>query len=246
MKTSTRLLIILFISVPVTMFAFNWLLIREYHAGKLTIRWTPTMDETMELPAFKHVVMDGRLHHSKGNRHLNGVLLHLASDARQKPVLMIPKILRKNVVIKVLNDTLYISYYKKNVSDAFLNWPRLSLYGSKINSLTLHYGHYLITHLTTDSLRLQATNAKVDVNNLTATTLQAVAHGPSTIHLYANDKVEQFEYSILDKDGKLEVEHGAAQSYKPGEVHPDAHLVLIGKAPEMQKYITQHSSGKPD
>jgi hypothetical protein len=249
MKTSTRLLIILFISIPATMVAFNWLLINEYNEGNLTVRWRPTTHDTTELPAFKHVVMDGRLHHSKGIQSINGLLLDFVSYPNQKPLLLIPDFLHKNVVTKVINDTLYISYYKEHVQEGiFWDWSsyHLSLYGSKINSLTLNYGHYLIIHLATDSLRLQATNADVSVNNVTTTMLNIAAHGSSTIHLYANNKVEQFEYSILDKEGKLEVEHNAAQSYKPGDVHPDAQLVLIGKAPEMQKYVTHQPSGKPD
>lgn len=251
MKTSTRLLIILFISIPVTMFAFNWLLVNEYKAGNLSlITWAQTAEEKRELPAFKHVVMDGRFHHSKGIQPINGGLtLEIASDPGQKPLLMIPEIARKNVVIKVINDTLYISYYKKNIDvDAALywNWHHLTLYGSKISSLTLNYGNYLILHLATDSLNLQATDAIVSVNNLTATTLNAMVHGLSTVHFYENNKVDQFEYSILDKGGKLEVTHNTSQSYKPGEVNPDAQLVLIGKAPEMQKYIMHQSSGEQE
>jgi hypothetical protein len=249
MKTSTTLLSILFISIPITMVAFNWLLINEYNEGNLTVRWTPPTHDTMELPAFKHVVMDGRLHHSKGIQSINGLLLDFASYPNQKPLLLIPDFLRKNVITKVINDTLYISYYKEHMQEGVLwdwNSYHLSLYGSKINSLTLNYGSYLITHLATDSLRLQATNADVNVNNLTATTLNITAHGSSAVHLYANNKVEQLEYSIHDKDGKLEIQPDAARSYKPGDVHPDAQLVLIGKAPEMQKYITHQRSGKPD
>lgn len=242
MKTSTRLLIILFLSIPVTMFAFNWLLVNEYKTGNLSlIQWTQYPEEKRELPAFKHVVMDGRFHHSKGTQPINGGLtLEIASDIAQSPLLVIPEIARKNVVTKVMNDTLYISYYKKNVdADAALywNWRHLTLYGSNISSLTLNYGNYLIIHLATDSLNLQATDAIVSVNNLTAKTLNAMVHGSSTVHFYENNKVDQFAYSLLDKNGKLEVTHNTSQSYKPGEVNPDAQLVLIGKAPEMEKYI---------
>lgn len=244
MKTSTRILIILLISIPVTMFAFNWLAINEYKTGNFNFIYTPPADEKRELPAFKHVVMDGRLHHSKGSQPLNGLLLDIASDPGQKPTLVIPELVREFTTVKITNDTLYISYYKKNIdieSALFWSWGRLSLYGSTINSLTLNHGSYLITHLTTDSLKLQTTDAEVNVNNLTATTLKTLAYGRSAIHLNPNNNIEHCEYSIYDENGKLEVERNASKSYKPGKVHPDAQLILIGKASEMQKYIVDQS-----
>jgi hypothetical protein len=227
------------------MIIFNWLLAREYKSGNL--QYQPILDpiEKRSLGAFRHVVMDGRIHHRDGSLNLGfGYVLEVKSTPGQKNEITIPIAIKNNIFTRVVNDTLYISFYKEVVDVRSINsipksqgWYNASLSAVKINSLTLNHGSFLINGLITDSLQFRAEDAEINVSNLTAKRLNAIVRGASIIRIHASNTIEGCEYSITDEEGTIEIDNHAAKTYIQGFIHPKARIVLSGDASEMQGHL---------
>jgi len=122
MKTSTKLLIAFFLSIPIALFAHNWLLKKQYLAGHLITNYYDDSGDyvyTM-LPKFKYLVINGAI--TSGDLHNGGIgyrsfnpqtNITIEPNTKKGQSVGILKTYESLLNTKLSHDTLYIWFYRK-------------------------------------------------------------------------------------------------------------------------------------
>ncbi len=182
MKTSNKLLIVFFIALPTTLFAYNWLQREQYIIGKLI----PELDHssgdfndstdyvTKQLPPCKYLVINGLVSSgnlSEGNYSTfwsndRNVFIHGDHTGPQQA--FVNKNYGSLFTTRLVKDTLYISFYReKHITNISSNSQvLLGLYlNSDVEYIKAGYSNYIVS----GSFNLKRMGISGTINSLSNT-----------------------------------------------------------------------------
>ncbi|MDN3585032.1 GIN domain-containing protein [Mucilaginibacter flavus] len=216
MKTSTKLLIIFFSCIPLSLLAYNLLLKNEFDKKTFIREYRQDALNTFvkqNLPAFKHVVVagiDGTVDRgfktywcprvSVGNiGNLPVAIQHTGN------YINIIEQYRHNVNFKVKNDTLFMSFVAIVNDVDITNTSGLQDELVQINAGNIESINAVSTYMTisnnvspSGSLALSiAGHGHYDINNLSIDKLNITANDSSSVNIWKNNRIKNLNYSLL-------------------------------------------------
>ncbi|WP_184547355.1 GIN domain-containing protein [Mucilaginibacter sp. FT3.2] len=256
MKTSTKLIIILFTCIPVSLLAYNLLLKNEYNNGNFYRDLYPknTLDyiPIAQLPAFKHIVIDGSLKIPVDGGFETWMWMARVwvghndekTNTGSRNTISVIKELRSNLITTVKNDTLFISFSVKSKYDnSVRNWNNESdivrISANNVSSIRANSAKVTIGNNpgSTDSLKLTvADQSHYDVNNLSIKYLNITAADSSYLNIWKNNHVSTLNYSLKGKSS-LNIDEHPVQHFNALQVDSAAKIQITGKARLMQKQL---------
>jgi len=254
MKTSTKLLTILFIGIPVALFIYNWLLKEQYAAGKLEeVKYVDVLEDRLlerDVPAFKYLVIDGALRSGKSKDpgpyvedwSMNITILNVRDNQKQK--IKVNKLYANMLQTRINNDTLFVSFYRnKRISNFPSRWYNRLLTiqtPNNVNSITSRNGNYTIQSFISNNFKLiSGEGSSVTFDNSTFDRLEIIARDRQ-VSISANNKVKELYYS-LSNDSRLDIDDTGKNisKFMPGRIDTSATISLTGKALRVHKYMTR-------
>ncbi len=253
MKTSTKLMIILFTCIPVSLLAYNLLLKTEYNKGNFYQELHPEDNSvfvTKPVSAvFKHIVIDGSLKMKEsGSFELWMARIRIGKNTETTHpggnIVTVNKELMENLETLVKNDTLFISF---RVRDKFDNNARnwndegdiVKIFASNVQSVDIRYAFVTIAGnlSNADSLKLRvADGSHYDINNLSVKNLNVAAADSSYVNVTKSNRINMLNYSLRGKSS-LKVDETPAKEFYAGLVDSTANIQITGNAKYMQKQL---------
>lgn len=242
MKASNKLLIAVFIFMPLTMTVFNLLLKDQFVKGNISaIRPVKETNVKYELKPFRHVVFDGRLLFKRnGKERAVGAVqaLNLSVKKGDAFMLEVPPGRADMLNYSYRGDTLFIKYEIKEQSgrSAWNGYARLT--APAVSSVTNVRSMVNIEGLQQD--------IPVEVRGYGEATFTAMAfHVPvAHLHLEGNSKLEMLsaEIDTLSYDLAVNSELALKRPYtinvfKPGVVDTLSIISVAGNGTEMQAIV---------
>lgn len=265
MKTSTKLLIVLFACIPLSMFAYSYLLKQEFTAGNFTqdIYKHKNTRIYKSIAPFKHLVIDGNLYVSeessltksatqgKQKQFIGERILSIGWDAPVEIIhhgimkaeySVLPKY--KDVIkTKIKNDTLYVSFFKKNGTNTY--WSNndclLKISNPQLISVNLNSGTFVLKDMNGQDLNAVTKNAKVTFKNSSFKQLEVSAELTTTLNIQSN-KIDVLRYSLLDKSNLL-LEGNQIKKLLPLVTDSLSQISIKGNAHQMQQFL-QNTTAK--
>ncbi|MBW4891711.1 hypothetical protein KXQ82_18445 [Mucilaginibacter sp. HMF5004] len=260
MKTSTKLLIVFFIAIPTTLFAYNWLMKEQYLAGNLIPQAQRPADEyanaeayvTLPLPQCKYVVVSGQItsgdfeHGDYRSVYSQERDIDIRGDHAGKQLAKVNKYYESLFKTSVVKDTLYISFFRKkhveNISGTGNN-GLLCLYLNKdVEYIRTEFAQY---H-TDGSFNLKQMNivaldgTSMSINHLQTEQLNLIAKGEAQVMVKYAKNIAQLSYSLLDSP-TVKFNHCQVAAYKPLRIDSGAHMDITLKGNSIQQYLaTKH------
>jgi len=252
MKTSTKLIIILLISVPASLWAYSFLLKKrvDAHAFVLELK-QEHLDENFtkkDLPPFKHVVIDGTLvmgERKNVTRFINWQPRVTIGDYSQssKNTIRVLKGFEPVVKTMVSNDTLYITF-SKEVPTKIKNYNEDNYYNEiakvsikDLRSFTGSFGQfYLNVSPDIRSLKLDmAGTGSLELNGILLKKANITLHDSATATL---NKVKYYDLylNLLDKS-RVTVDDNSAKHFHALQVDTGAVMIMIGKANKLKAVL---------
>jgi hypothetical protein len=252
MKTSNKLLIILFLCIPASLLAYNILLKKEYQDGNFISRFYPdensNYNET-KLPAFKHIVIDGLV--KSPNVQTEQGQMPVVSVGNANSLVNKSKIKGNSISIintyadllrtNVKNDTLFVTFFTK-AKEAYITTGDKELVQIKVTDVTSVSADYAFVTVnekpsTADSLKLTlGNNGNYNINNLHINNLSVIASGTAELFIYKNNEIKNLNYSLL-AESILHVDGHPIQQYHPVNVDEKASIEIKDKAADMLKQL---------
>lgn len=253
MKTSTKLIIILFTCIPVSLLAYNLLLKAQYNKGNFNRDLYPQDNSVFVTkpvsPAFKHIVIDGSLKMKETGgfeQWMARIWIGKNNKATQPGgnAVTVNSELKENLETLVKNDTLFIAF---RVRDKFDNNARnwndegdiVKIFADDIQSVDIKFAFVTIAGNlnNADSLKLHvADGSHYDVNNLSVKKLDVVAADSSYVSITKSNRINMLNYSLLGKSS-LKVDEKPAGQFHPGRLDSTAKIQLTGRATYMQSQL---------
>ncbi|WP_316803982.1 DUF2807 domain-containing protein [Pedobacter nototheniae] len=197
MKTSYRILIVLIILIVLSLSGFNLLMKSKYKKGDFAEELLPQKNgwkaemTFKEVPAFKHLVINGAIQTSENKEMLWNPIYLVNSSANQKNSIGILKFLEPLLKYQISSDTLYLTLEKNRINEKTLSNtiydPTFFLTVQSLQSVTIKNGtcridslvanqsfkintqnnsKFLINYLKTDNLYLDASgNSGITISN---------------------------------------------------------------------------------
>lgn len=260
MKTSTKLLTIFFICIPVSLLAYNYLLQKEYKKKHFIREYYS--DESAKyaekkLPSFKHVVIEGSL--KFGNlketgyegsiRWMPRVAIRSYDNGIKgsKPAINTISVVKEYVDVmqtRVKNDTLYVSFRTKsnNSNIGSLNNPlveQVRIKATDIVSVNADCAYVTIGDKPSnaDSLKLSIAGfGFYDVNNLYINKLKVSASAETSFNLYGTNRIKNLYYSLADTS-KLSLSANTIEKLHPVRADSLTSIQINYKAKDIKKLI---------
>jgi len=254
MKLSNKLLLLFFISIPVSLFAYNWLLREQYLAGNITVvKYNKNYDSgyvKKDLPVVKHVVIDGALnsgdpHSQKGSASIDWkpaiTIEHEKNEERT--VLEIDKLFKDIARTKIKGDTLFISFYKKERTEKLNFYLPNSLIKIRLNSLVSlegTHGNFNIGGPFTnqDSMQFFIRSGNLALNKINAKSVNITADSLGSINMRKGNTIGSLSYSLTKKSSlSIENMNENIRAFNPVKVDSLTVVSISGKAQDMNKYL---------
>jgi hypothetical protein len=256
MKTSTKLLIVFFIALPTTLFAYNWLMKRQYLAGNLMPEEQPRGDEISDsvnyvkkpLPQCKYVVVSGEIssgdivhgNYSAFWSNYRNIFIH--GNHQGKQLALVNRYYESLFKTKLSNDTLYLYFYRKkrigNISS--INSNLLGLYlNSGVEYIKAEManfsadGSFNLKHMRIDAMP----GATFSVNGLRTTELNLTAKGEAKLTLNGAKGIAVLSYSLLDS-ATARFDNCQVTAYKPLHIDTAAKMDITIKGNAIQQYLS--------
>ncbi|RPE12923.1 hypothetical protein EGT74_05105 [Chitinophaga lutea] len=245
MKTSSKLLIVFFILMPVLMVVFNLLLKDQFVKGNITRRRPDSAKPPVihELKPFKYVVYNGKVVYRKGGREKtmsNNQQLRLAVARGNTYRIDIDRRWKDMLEYSYHADTLFISYKLNEQGDMdFYYWGGSTiLYAPELDGVSAGDGSVSLWPCR------QVTPLKVEV--LPSGSISALDVNLPQLHLSVagNAKVDlqQADIDTLAYDLKAQSELSIKQSYtikalKPGMVDSTSIISISASAARMVEMV---------
>lgn len=260
MKTSTKLLIVLFSCLPLSMVAYGYFLKQQFNAGNFYQEIYLQNKERVfkAIPAFNHLVIDGNLYvfeessltkkdtehkkiHYPGSRTVS---MRLESQVEitgtgKTPGLSILAKYQDIVKTKIGNDTLYISFFKLNgekiayTIDALTNI--LSVNNKHLKSAELNTGNFSIVNLKGKELAVKTKNSflRIEGSGFDQLILNADASKPIEID---NNTISVLQYS-LQNNSKLNLGKNEIKNFQKLSADSLSKISVQGYASDMEKFL---------
>lgn len=254
MKTSTKLIIILFTCIPVSLLAYNLILKNEYINKNFYRDFYPKDNieytTTPQLPNFKHIVINGSLKIPQESGFETWMARVWIGSKKPNAAqhdgnaISVIKDLEGNLIARVKNDTLFISFRVKSKYDMLSrSWNNdtdiVKIYTSDVSSIKADFANVTIANNpgNADSLKLSiADNSHYNINNLSLKNLNITAADSSYLNLWQSNRVNTLTYSLKNKSS-LSIDENPVQHFNPGQVDSAAIIQITGKARFMQKQL---------
>jgi hypothetical protein len=248
MKTSTKLLLIFFLCIPVSLWAYNSLLKKQLAARNIVmeLRPDPTQAYTeIKLPPFKYLVIDGSLTYgTKGEKNANWRPAIRLGDNMQNNTnsLNILKGYADIVKHRIVNDTLYVTFHKNAVYDdasyMFYQPEVIKITTHDLHSLDASYGRFNIdgTIKTAKNLKINVDGkSSVDMMGLSPNRLDLTLKDSSEFNAQQN-QITDLYYNLPHK-GKFTVDAYTAKHFHPGNIDSLAWINIQGKAGDIKQLL---------
>jgi hypothetical protein len=252
MKTSTKLIIILLISVPASLWAYSYLLKKRVDAHAIVLELKPEhLDENFtpkDLPPFRHVVIDGTLVMGEGKnvtRFIDWQPRVTIGDYSQssKNIIRILKGFEPVVNTTVSNDTLYITFSKKvptkmknyNEDNYYSEIAKVSI--TDLQSFTGSFGQfYLNVSPDIRSLKLDmAGTGSLELNGMLLKKAYITLHDSATATL---NKVKYYDlYLNLLNKSRVTLDDNSAEHFHTLQVDTSAVMIINGKASKIKALL---------
>jgi len=256
MKTSTKLLIAFFIVLPVTLFAYNLLMKKQYLTGSLVLLKERLYDDLTDttqyvkkpIPQCKYVVISGEIasgdfgHHNYLQVWNNNSQISIYGNHQGKSIAFVNKYYESLFKTKVIKDTLYVYFYRQkrigNVNGAsgvltglYLNnnVEYIRVTRANFNST----GSYNLKRLT---LSVMGNNNFV-INNLQTNQLNLAAKGEATVTMNDAKNISDLSYSLFDST-KVQFNNCHIRAYKPLHIDTAAKMDITIKGNAIQQYLS--------
>jgi hypothetical protein len=253
MKTSTKLIIILFTCIPVSLLAYNLLLKTEYSKGNFYRDLYPQDNSVFVVkpvsPGFKHIVIDGSLKMNRpGNFELWMAHIWIGKNTKAPHpggnTVTVNDALKETLETLVKNDTLFITFRVKGKFDNNArSWNDegdiVKIFANNVQSVDIKYAFVTVTGNlnSADSLKLRvADGSHYDVNNLSVKSLDVTAADSSYVNVTKSNRINMLNYSLRGKSS-LMVNENPARQFHAGQVDSTANIQLTGKATYMQTHL---------
>lgn len=251
MKTSTKLIIIFFTCIPMSLLAYNFILNAEYKKGNVARELHPRNNSVYinknRLPAFNHIVINGSLNFGDGG--FEQWMAHVwigghSGTPNNENSLSIIEELKDNLKTAVKNDTLFITFHTTGKYDITApTWNHESdivkIYANQVKSVSISYANVTIGSNTgiADSLKLIVRDySHYDIQNLRLQKLAVIAKDSSSFSIGKSNKIGTLNYSLEGKS-LLNVEENPAQRYVAERIDTASRIQLTGKASSLQKQL---------
>lgn len=262
MKTSTKLLIVLFACIPLSMFAYSFLLKQQFTAGNFTqdIYKHKNTRIYKSIAPFKHLVIDGNLYVSeessltksatqgKQKQFIGERILSIGWDApveithhgKKTEYSVLPKY--KDVIkTKIKNDTLYVSFFKKNGTNTY--WSNndclLKISNPRLISVNLNSGTFVLKDMNGKDLNAVTKNAKVTFKNSSLQQLEISAESTKPLNIQSN-KIDVLRYSLFDKSNLL-LEDNKINKFQQIATDSLSQISIQGNAQQMEQFLQETS-----
>jgi hypothetical protein len=257
MKTSTKLLIIFFSCIPISLVAYNILLRNEFKRGNFTRDYYLDESNTLarqKMAPFKHIVIIGfggsiqrrSITYWRPRLSIGNFIKIENADHQPGNYVNVIKQYKDNVKTTVKNDTLFISFEimtkHSNLGDFNDSAPSgnlIEIEGNNVLSVNTNSADVVIRDKpsNSDSLKFTITGGgHYDINNLDVNKLSLVAKDSSYFAIYKNNKIKSLNYSLLDKSHLSLEEHPVHQFYA-GKVDGTATIEITDRASYLQKQL---------
>ncbi len=256
MKTSTKLLSVLFACLLLSMVAYGYLLKQQFNKGIFFKNiYEYHSDYVFTAATFKHVVVDGNLFLTVENPLTQDPKkIETKNETRSTYVLM-NKVVEftatqnetgysvlnryKDIVkTRIQNDTLYISFFKLNGKTLYNYDPNayiLSINNGNLESLNLKAGSYSVNRITGKNLSLKLQSVMLTVEEVSFDSLKVLANEAEEIKIDSSN-ISSFQYSLLNHS-KLNLINNKIKSFKNLGTDNLSEISLNGKAKDMEKFL---------
>jgi len=259
MKTSTKLLILFFVALPTTLFAYNWLMKNQYLAGSMIPEKELFRNDLTDtnayvkktLPQCKHIVVSGDIasgdfdHGNYSSVFSIDKEIAIHGDHKGEPMALVNKYYESLFKTKLQDDTLYIFFYRQkhvgniNTSNNLL----ASLYfNSDVDYIRAGSADITVTGSFNSKHMDIKTNGgtKFDIDSLQTETLNLIARGNETVTLNKAKNISTLSYSLFDSS-TLSFNDCHIASYKPLHIDTAAKLDITIKGNAIAQYLaTKH------
>jgi len=251
MKTSIKLFIAGLLCVPLSLFAYNLLLKRQLDARNILVEMVKDPKYATiinKLPPFKHIKVNGTLYTgADGKQGVNNVswIARVKVDNMEAsgPVMKMPVRYKDVVSYHVQNDTLYLSYYKKNNPEELENqydgMMRVTIDGGgKLRSVTGLNTTFETTgnFRNNDSLSITVAGiSNYEIQSLYLDKLNITIKGDAKMNVH-DMVLKEFAYNLHDK-GKLTIAPLNIKHFTAGQIDGGAEININGNANSLKTLL---------
>jgi hypothetical protein len=249
MKTSTKLLIIFFSCIPISLMAYNYLLNKEYIAGRFARDYYKNEQPAYQkqpAQAFKHIVINGALKYDIGVTNMRPrIVIEGDTGLKKGNDISILKEYAGILQTRVQNDTLYLSFdnkapFSRSEMDPIYTNSLVNIRASDIRSVKASNAYITIMGRPTasDSLSLvSSVSAQYDVFSLHINKLNISGEHDSELNLFdQNNNIGNLYYS-LHNNSILRLSEHPIKAYHAVNISDSARIEITGKAVELQKRL---------
>jgi len=260
MKTSTKLLILFFLALPTTLFAYNWLMREQYLTGNLV----PEIDRSLDgfsdstdyikkqLPPCKYVVISGEitsgsfLTRDYSSFWSEDRYIYIHGNHKGPQVALVNKYYESLFKTKLTHDTLYVYFYREkhigNISSNNSNLVGLYLNNdveyirAELGDFNIN-GSFNLQHMDIDA---SGTNTKFSIDNLQTDQLNLTCKGAVKMDLNRAKKISSLSYSLFDST-TVKFNNCQVAAYKALHIDTAAKLNVTVKGNAIAQYLaTKH------
>ena len=245
MKTSTKLLLIFFLCIPISLWAYNSLLKKQLtsHNIVMELRPDPTQGYTeIKLPPFKHLVIDGSLTYGSKNE----------KNANWRPAIAVGQFNDNSISIlngysdivkhRIANDTLYVTFHKNAIYDdesyMYYRPEVVTIATNNLHSIDASYGRFNIhgnSHTHNDLKFSVDGKSSVDFIGFLSNRVDLTLKDSSEFTAQQN-KITDLYYNLPHK-GKFTVDAYTAKHFHPGNIDSLAWINIQGKASDIKQLL---------
>lgn len=245
MKTSTKLLLIFFLCIPISLWAYNSLLKKQLAARNIVMELRPDPSQQyteIKLPPFKHLVINGSLTYgNKGERNANwrpAIAVGQFNDNSISILNGYSDIVKHHIA----NDTLYVTFHKNAIYDdaSYMYYqPEVVKIGTdNLHSVDASYGRFNLhgnLHTNNDLKITIDGKSNVDFISFLANRLDLTLKDSSEFSAQQNS-ITNFYYSLPHR-GKFTVDAYTAKHFHPGNIDSLAWINIQGKASDVKQLL---------
>lgn len=255
MKLSNKLLLLFFISIPVSLFAYNWLLREQFLAGNIKEvkyeMWNSSDYVQTKLPEIRHLVIDGAF--NSGDPDFPGGAVSVNwkpniqidyNKRRKNNDLQIDKLFKDMAHTRIKGDTLFVSFYRKerikNNDNFYSRQFFLKVRLNNLMSVKGASGNFNINGPfdNKDSVRFSVTSGSLTINNIKANEVQVTADSGAYVNVPGNNIIGKLSYSLLNKSELRINDLGTnISSMKAVRLDSLAGISISGNAKDMKQYL---------
>ncbi len=245
MKTSNKLLILLLIAIPISLWTYNLCMKQAYLQGNFYIENLSIDTVYQDLPSFNHITIDGRLHYKNGWMGSSSFNVRIITSNNEKLnlyQLYKPSHLDDVLQAKVENDTLFLSLCKENVNQNYF-WGSLIVKVPQLNSAKFNYGTFSLENLYSKAFSLSVSNGTVDIKKSIISHTNLLSDS-STVNIKGSNLLDTVLYTAGTKT-HLWLDKGNIKHLKTDTSREEnAKITISGETDDMLSFFEANYSQK--